>query len=234
MLYTSDQMIEDFRSDVGDRADVDASGNPRDTLWSDTDILRYLNSALARWARDTLALRRVYTFDTLANDPLIRFPWSEIITVLSVGMIVPSFGWDRELREFNLHDGWIDDDYGIQITRTFEIDRAGVPKGYTRDYDDTFLRIWPVPTAVGVLTINAYVMPSPLVIGQPLPNIMGQIDLDLVMQWMKNLAYRKQDSDVIDLDRADSFKAEYLRDIKDRKSEIDQSRRDGGIMKPRG
>ncbi len=43
MPYLVDQLIEDFRSDVADRADVDGSGNRRDTLWSDEDVLRYAN-----------------------------------------------------------------------------------------------------------------------------------------------------------------------------------------------
>lgn len=233
MLYTSDQIIEDFRSDVADRADKDDSGNPRDTLWSESDVLRYLNSALARWASDTLALRRIFTIDMLANTPTVRFPWSEVIDIVSVGFKIPSYGIDHELTEFNLHQGWVTDDYGIAITRSFDVNLVGPPRGYTRDYDDANLRVWPVHPAAGVLTVNAFVMPAPIYVNMPLPNAMGRKDIDLVLQWMKYMAYRKQDADVLDLSRSDGFKSDYDRDIADRKSEIDRSRRDNGIMKPR-
>lgn len=233
MLYTADQIIEDFRSDVADRADVDDSGTPRDTLWLDSEVLRYLNSALARWASDTLALRRIYTFDLLPQNPIVRFPYSEVLEVLLVQFSMPSYGSFNELKEFNLGQGRLTNDYGILHTRAFDITRVGSPSGYTRDYDDAFLRIYPMPPAAGVLTINAIVLPSPIYPGMPLPNIMSRLDLDLVLLWMKNLAYRKQDADVLDLSRADGFKGEYLMTINGRRAEIDRSRRDGGIMQPR-
>lgn len=233
MLYTTDQIIEDFRSDVADRADVDASGHPRDTLWSEADVLRYLNSALARWASDTLALRRLFTIPMASNVGTVRFPWSEVIDVLSASYSIPSYGIDRELKEFNLNDGWVTDDYGVSITRQVDINQVGPPRGFTRDYDDAYLRIWPIAPAEGTLTIHALVVPSEVHASMPLPPIMGRKDIDLVLQWMKNLAYRKQDADVLDLTRADKFKSEYNEDVKDRASEIDRARRDGAIMKPR-
>jgi hypothetical protein len=229
MAYTVDQIIKDFRSDVFDIADVDDAGVARDALWSDAEALRYLNSACARLASDTLALRRQYSFDIEVGDPLVRFPYTEILDGLQVSFSVPSYGRRRQLREFDLQTGIAVDDYGLVSFDVPDLAATGMPSHYTRDYDEDFMRLWPVPAVAGTLSAYATVLPVGLVPGMSLPFPAVQ-DRDLLLMWMKKLAYAKQDADTLDLKRSESFEAEYMRFMPDRRSEVDRVRRNGGLL----
>lgn len=231
MIYTVDQLTADFRSDVFDRVDVDDQGAARDALWSDDDILRYINSACARLASDTLALRRRFELPVVAGNPLVRFPYDEILDALSVSFVVPGLGQRRALRQFDIDEGICKDDYGQRLYAYPDLDAVGMPTHFTRDYDNRFMRLWSVPHVPGVLHAQAIVLPQQLFAGMPLPFSARQ-DLDLLLLWMKKLAYAKHDADVLDLSRAEAFEAEYKRTVLDRRSEIDRTRRDGAIVRP--
>lgn len=230
MIITVEEGIEAIRSDLFDKADTDDAGNARDTLWSDTDLLRYFNSACARWASDTLALRRRFEFAVAADQALVRFPYSEILDELNVSFVVPSLGRRRTLTIFDLDDTLVTDDYGAQLEVSPDLDQRGTPTHYTRDYDNQFMRLWPIPYVAGTLSASAIVLPQQLYPGMPLPCSSIQ-DFDLIALWVKKLAYAKQDADTLDLDRSLSFEREYKRDVLNRRSEIDRNRRDGGVMK---
>lgn len=230
MIITVEEGIEALRSDLFDKADVDDDGNARDTLWSDADLLRYFNSACARWASDTLALRRRFEFAVAADQALVRFPYSEILDELSVSFVVPSLGRRRTLRKFDLDDTLVADDYGTQVEITPDLDKRGMPTHYTRDYDNQFLRLWPVPFVASTLSATAIVLPQQLYPGMLLPCTSVQ-DFDLIALWVKKLAYAKQDADTLDLDRSVAFEREYKREVLNRRSEIDRTRRNGGVMK---
>lgn len=231
MIYTVDQLIADLRSDLYDVPDSDDDGNERDALWSSEDLLRYINSAAARWASDTLALRRRLVFDTTPNSPLVRVPYDEIIEVLAVSFTMLNAGRTRRLVEFGIDTGFCLDDYGSTSAAVPDLDATGVPTHFSRDHDDRFMRLWRVPWDAGVLAIDAYVLPQQIMRGMPLPFTAMQ-DRDLVLMWAKKMAYEKQDADTLDLSRAKEFEAQYRAYMPDRKSEIDRIRRDGGIVRP--
>lgn len=234
MIYTADQILLDLRDDLADRGDVDDEGLVRDTLWSDTELLRYLSSAIARWAGDTLGLRRRFEYPVLAGNPLVRVPFNEVIEIIQVNLTTPGFGRARRLEEFNLTEGLWHDDYGIRHLVSPDLATTGSASHFTRDYDDQFMRIYPVPMHDAVIEVHAYVVPGiDIAPGMPLPQALGRRDIDLVMGWAKNLAYRKQDADVLDLTRADAYRAEYLFEIRDRASEIQRARREAGYVAAR-
>lgn len=234
MIRTVEQLIGDFRSDVYDRADLDDAGNQRDTLWSDADALRYLNSAAARLASDTLMLRERFEFTTSALDPLVFFPFDRVIDVLSIKFSAPGYPSSarRSLVKFDIDEGIVRDDYGVLIITAPDLDAQGTPTHYTRDYDNRFLRMYPIPYIAGTLVIYAIVLPQELFPGMPLP-FTAQQDFDLLLMWMKKQAYAKQDADTLDMERSLAFENEYKRTVKDRKSEIDRIRRDTGLLEPR-
>jgi hypothetical protein len=234
MIYLVDDLIRDFRSDVYDRPDVDDDGNARDTLWSEEDVLRYANSAAAQWAADTLAYRRHMEFDLVAGQSLYKAPYEIIEIVHAEYRYEPGYR-GRMLCVFNLDEGVIRDDYGVAYLSTYDLDFAtGVPRGVTRDYLPSHLRIYPKPTAIAVpgptqLLVNAVVYPKTLYMGMPMPSANEQ-DKRLFLLWMKKLAYAKQDADVQDLDRAKDFENEYFGLMPIRKHEYDRQVRGGGII----
>lgn len=232
MIYTVDRLIEDFRSDVFDLADVDDGGNVRDTLWSQEDALRYANHACAQLASDTLAIRRRFQFNIRAGQATVRFPFSEILDALVVDFSIPGMGRRRALTHFDIDTGLRRDDYGVQTLVHPDMDAVGQPTHFTRDYDDQMLRLWPVPYADGVLTALATALPQELHYGMPLPFSAPQ-DRYLLLLWMKKMAYAKQDADTFDLSRSKDFESEYRDLALSRRYEIDRTRRDVGIVRPR-
>lgn len=230
MLVTVEQFIDAFRSDVFDRADVDDDGNARDTLWSDADILRYINKAATRWATDTHALRRRFVIEFAADQATAAFPYDFILDDLTVSFSIPGLGRRRTLRKFDIDEGVCRDDYGNTYVEHIDLDASGQPSHFTRDYDDRLIRLYPIPHIAGVLNASAIVTPQQIYPGMPLP-ASNQIDLDLIMMWVKKEAYAKQDADTLDLARSQAFEAEYKRYVLDRRSDIDRTRRDAGLMK---
>lgn len=227
-----ENFITDLRSDLADRADVDDEGQKRDTLWCDEDLLRYLNSAAARLASDTLALRHRFVIDTTVGGATYAFPYWRIIEILTASWYSPVYGRaGRKLRQFDI-DGDIErEDYGEMIHVSPDLSTGGTPGWFTRDWDNAFMRLYPVPQEAGTLEVHAIVLPADLYPGMALP-FQARQDYDLLLMWAKHMAYAKQDADTLDLTRSDSFKRQYDIAVRDRCSEIDRIRRDGGIMRP--
>lgn len=231
MIRTVDNLFERFRSDVYDHGDIDDDGIRRDTLWSDDDLLEYSNAAAARWASDTHAYRRRFEINVDAGSNRVRFPFSEILDELNVTFSIPGMGRRRVLHKFDIDEGLTGDDYGQQIYTAPDLDAVGMPTHYTRDYDNQYLRLWKVPYMAGVMHAHAIALPPEMHAGMLVP-FQSRLDVELVLLWMKKLAYAKQDADTLDLDRSLAFEAEYHRTVLDRASEIDRTRRDAGIMHP--
>lgn len=233
MAYTIDQLVLDIRSDLFDRPDVDDMGVARDTLWSDEDLLRYYDSAASRVASDTLGLRKLFTIAVTIGDPLVRLPMDEVLDILAAKFDSPVLGSRAyDLGVFNINEGIVSDDYGMVFLASPDLTRTGRPSHISRDYDNTRARLYPIPGASGVLSVWAIVVPPPIYPGMPIP-FNSPKDRDLILMWMKKLAYEKQDADTLDLTRAQNFEAEYKRTVQDRASEIDRTRRDGGIIASR-
>lgn len=232
MIRTTDHFIADLRSDLADQPDTEAGGE-FDTLWSNRDLLRYLNSAAARLASDTLALSRRFIFKVTARQPTYRFPFWQILDVHRATYTTPALGGGYiDIKQFDINDGYWTDDYGVQVQRSLDLTLEGTPRGFSRDFEPDQLRLYPMPHMDGDVEIYATVLPDILFAGMPVP-FQAQQDWDLLLMWAKKMAYEKQDADTLDLSRAKAFESEYLRFMPDRRSEIDRIRRNNAILKPR-
>lgn len=233
MLLTAEDFLRDIRSDLADRADFDDDGQARDTLWSDSDLLRYLNSAATRLASDTLYLRRRSVIPTPAGGALFNFPMHKVIQFLSVGWRSPTYGRaTRALKQFDIDEGLETDDYGVILYHTPDLEATGTPAWFTRDWDNKYMRIHPIPEVAGELEVIAIMYPDEIYAGMPLP-FQSRADYDLLLLWAKHLAYSKHDADTIDLNRAAAYERQYELDVRERNSEVDRQRRDTGLLKPR-
>lgn len=231
-MYTVDDLIADFRSDVYDREDVDAAGNPRDTLWSPADVLRYANFAQSQWAVDTLYVRRNLTLAVTAGKASY-YTGADLIEVVRATFATSPSERGRKLAVFNLGDGALEDDYGTLFYTDLDLEhRQGVPRGVTLDHTPNCVRLYPIPATDGFLSLNITIYPPQLQLGMPLPS-QNTRDIYLLLLWMKHLAYRKQDADVLDLSRADAYRNEYQNEMIERKYELDRERRNGGVITPR-
>lgn len=231
MVHTVTTITDDARRDLFDTGTRDDNGELRDVLWADSDFLSYTNSACARLASDTLALRRRFALDVAAGNPLVRFPYDQVLDILQVSYIVPGLGTRRALRHFDPYVGVPGDDYGAQTYFQPDLGAGGMPGFYTRDVDDMYLRMWKVPHMAGTLDVVAIALPAELYAGMPLP-FQARADIDLLLLWIKHLAYAKHDADTLDLARSNEFAAQYRDAVVRRKYEIDRVRRDGGVVRP--
>lgn len=231
-MYAVDDLIADFRSDVYDRADVDAAGTPRDTLWSPEDVLRYLNHAAYQWAHDTEYLRLNLTLTVTAGKNRY-YVGREIIDIVEASYAPDANSRPQRLGYYNMDTGVLRDDYGIQYLAVSDLEfGTGRPRAISLDYDPTYLRLFSTPVEGGLLRLNLVVYPAPLQYGMPLPSSNPR-DRAMLLAWMKYMAYQKQDADVQDLDRANSYRGEYAEMLVERKYELDRVRRDGGVIQSR-
>jgi hypothetical protein len=228
MPYLFEQLVADFRSDVADRADVDQDGNERDTLWSAADVLRYINTAVARLASDTLAIRKNFEVALIGNRATYTAPYELLDIVRARLTYGPGAETGRSLTVFDLDEGFIEDDYGQLYYTTRDIEtKTGIPRGITRDFDPMTIRVFPIPVEVGTVYINASIVPPEIQEGVPIP-FQSFKDRELLLMYMKKLAYAKQDADVLDLRRSQAFADEYDEKVIERAAEIDRDRRPGG------
>lgn len=232
MLYTVHKLIEDVRSDLFDKPDVGEDGVERDALWSYEDLLRYYNEAAAQLASDLLSLRRRFVVDIAPGQATVRFPFDQILDELQVSFSVPGYGRRRALRQFDVEQGVCVDDYGVQVYTMPDLEAVGMPSHYSRDYEDGYMRLWRVPHVAARLEAVAIASPQPAAGDVPLP-FQHPKDRALLLQWMKKLAYEKHDADTLDLDRARSFETQYHEYARLRRAEVDRTRRDNAIMRPR-
>lgn len=232
MVYTVNKLIEDVRSDLFDKPDIDEDGVERDALWSYDDLLRYYNEAAAQLASDLLSLRRRFVVDVPVGQATVRFPFDQILDDLQVTFSVPGFGRRRSLTKFDVEQGIAVDDYGLQVYTVPDLDAVGMPTHFSRDYEDGFMRLWRVPHVAGRLEAVAIASP-PIAYGNvPLP-FQHPKDRALLLMWMKKLAYEKHDADTLDLERARDFESQYKEGVRVRRPEIDRTRRNNAIMRPR-
>lgn len=227
MLQTVDEFIEDrLRSDLFDRAR--SVGGVRKTLWSDDELLAYVNDAVAQWASDTLAYRRQLRFQMTAGKA-VYYTGFEILEVV-YGRSTDSSGVGRSLSYFNLDTMEWHDDYGsVFVTNHDLMTRTGHPRAVTQDVDPASMRLYPIPSAAGTVELNVVAIPQQLFSGMPMPTENRQ-DLALIRLWALYLAYSKQDADTLDLDRAQQHRNDYRSQMPTRKHEYDRSVRGGGII----
>lgn len=229
MLFTTDDVIASFRSDVADPLRGPAATPDIDALWKVSDTLRYINEAANITAAETRSLQRTFDFPfTALGGPLYRLPTS--FEILDIHRMYLN-GARYALTEQNLgspHIGLWDYD---ELLGTGDVwtTQTGTPRYFTREYRAGYLRLLPIPTADDYVTITATVAPQNLSLGQPLP-FDNYRDIQLVLLWMKKMAYAKQDVDTFDAGRSDSYATEFERRALERRYEAERLRRPAGTV----
>lgn len=226
MQKTAATLKDEFRIDVDDLPKED--GDTSACLWSDADIYRYMTSAASQVARRARTLRRIVTLPVTAAEPNIRLPDSQVLDVERAYLVTA----DRDLDPINLNDsGTANRDYGWQTRPSHGWEtRTGTPTHYLLDYRPGYLRLYPAPTAADTLQLHVTSLPTRLTEGCIL-QFNDQEDQDLLVLWMKKMAYEKHDADTFDRDRAASFEQEFYVRARERESEFRRLRRNPGVVR---
>lgn len=231
LAVTADELLIFFREDVSDDAGYSAD-NDDVMLWKDSEIYRYMTAAASRLAKDTDGLFKVVRLSYTADDPVVILP-SYVMKIREMRDV--TFG--RKLIQYNANSVESSDesDYGTHtLGSSAMFDTTGQPAAFVGDYEKKHLRLVPIPTTDGVLEAQCMVtIQKTIEQGDPLPFL----DIDeqmLMLEYMKYLAYRKQDAETEDLTRSAKAKAAYDAGIKERKHELQRRRRTPGVVRMHG
>lgn len=205
-MFTTDDIHARFRSDVDDKLEGTDDAPDSECLWSNEDVDYYMNVAAERTAAKTQSLYGVRTFVITANDPYVRLPQGKrVLDIRSARSLTGK----RQLHPFNVSDGGFPvDDYGVVFSSPAWFDTVGTPTHFTLDYQPGRMRLYPTPQIDDTIEIASTLLPTRLSCGMPLP--FGEYeDAELMLLWMKAMAYRKHDADAQDLARAYDYEAQF-------------------------
>lgn len=228
---TADELLAIFRVDVDDPYEgVGTSSPDSENLWKDATIYRYMTTACDALARRTNGLVKVATLPYVAGAETVSLP-RHILHVYSARLASNN----RELQMRNINetpDVGFASDYGLTPSGFSPVfNSSGTPRVFIRDYDRSALRLVPTPAEADSVIIQcSMTVAVPLSAGARLP-FLDIPDQELILMYMKYLAYRQQDADTLDLARSDGFKSEWDLKVALRDVEISNIRRRPGVVR---
>jgi hypothetical protein len=231
------ELFEAFRSETSDKVEP--------FLWDDSDLFRYLNTALSRLARaDYFYDTRTWKDLTVsANDALLE-PENDVRRIIRITRArLQSPAPSRPLFAMTVseyEEGVYFEDYGLRpMASSGWEDTVGIPRVILTDYDSHGLRLVPIPSVDVVVDLWAYRMPlfdtrtqgDPGVwdwdadVGNVILEGVGGVHINederTLLVGMKAEAYNKVDADAYNDELREKFNNEFvlrLRDIQNRET----------------
>jgi len=222
-VFTTDELNCKFRIEVADPLEGDDSGTEPDSenLWKDHEIYGYATEAADAVARDTQGLYKLVELPVVVDENVVSLP--RYILHIRFARLVTANSQVVESNQDDIMTGTVCD-YGVQLSGGL-LRARGRPRSFARDRERKALVIAPTPTQADTLELQCSVtIATPLLCGMPLP-FLELPDQRLMLHFMKYLAYAKQDADVLDLARSESFKARYDSEVAERAVELRNQRR---------
>ena len=157
MAVTPTKLRDRFRSEVDDVL-PDAADDSA-ALWTDAEILVYLNEALLRFVHGTRYFVGRVELAVIADEPSVPLPHTVIEIRDEVGYLQTRGAEVREMAysEFN---SAVSDDYGFAVTggrSPFTTQASGRPRYFSTDIDANELLLFPPSDADDTLVLSAYV-----------------------------------------------------------------------------
>lgn len=223
-MRTADDLIERFRADVDDRAyDPD---DESDLLYTRKDIEHYLVESQRRFVAETHYLHEVLRETVVANDPIVRLSRRVLEIRGRTAYLVTADVRLEERAANEIYAGG--DDYGQTLgANPFSSDRTGRPLWFTADLDTDEIHLFPTPEVDDTLVFSAYIEAPDscmLIIRNPR-------HINMLLDGMKAMAYRKQDSDAYDPNQAERWERRFQDNIDEVYSERQRRRRKPGLIR---
>lgn len=217
-----------FRSDVDD-ADLDPT-DQSGLLWSDDDVLEYIDWAHSTFIARTLYLRGRERMTVIANDPIVIFPDKVLeprgtkAHLVTQGVIINEVNAGDLVRHT--------DDYGSTLEMDPYREQApGRPIAYSLDIEDRRLRLFP-PSATGdELDLDVYYEADEIDSWHCSPQIKNRRHLRMLLGGMKHRAYMKSDADTYNGEEAARWLAIFERDMAEVTSERKRRQRRPGTIR---
>lgn len=221
-----------FRSAVDD-LDIDPT-DQSGLLWSDDDVLEYIDAAHAQFIHDTLYKHETLELVVVANDPIVPLP-TKVIELRGTAAYLVSTGTPvYEINSGELGAG--SDDYGFDVAINPYADQTpGTPRSFSADIEADELRLFPPSATDDVLQVPAYVEGRPIEDWRTALDIKLRRHIRMLLNGVRALAYGKQDADTLDPSQAQRWQEAFERDIEQvaserrRRARRPQTMRYGGL-----
>jgi hypothetical protein len=199
-------LIEHFRDDMFDPP-LPSATDTSESMWTDSEILRFARQAQEEFCRYTLCLSDSRTFrpkikpgDSLVKaDPRIIKPKNAYLK--STGKEL------RLVRAAEMDEGVGISDYGASSSGNWRV-AEGTPTHLITDDETGYFRLYPAPPVKSdpdELMLSVYRLPK------------EELELEIPEEWriklldgMKAQAYNKEDIEVNDTVKADKFRLRWL------------------------
>lgn len=226
MVITPPEVVAIFRREADDLPLE--NGDTAGCLWSNEDIYRYMNSAAATVARRAVTLYKIFELDITAGEPLIKMPAERIYKVRRA---YTAAGPGRELQQLNLGEDFITHDYGVRLNTASWQTNTGPSNSFVLDYRPGYIRLYPVPTADDTLVIHAQVLPAVIKATDTSFPFVADEDIQLMLLWMKKLAYDKHDADASDAAVSMRYEREFDSRVQRRDAEFRRQTHGPGVVR---
>lgn len=223
-MPTVSEYLADLRLELDDLPNED--GSTDGCLWSDTELLRYINEAASTVARRTYCYRLNLSLAVTANDAMIPLPTQTLLRVYRAYLVTAN----RLLEQMNVDDEVALRDYGISISVPDYEAVTGTPTGYLLDYAPGYLRLYPIPAQNDTLNFLVAILPEELESSDDMP-FEDPEDLHLTLLYAMYRAYSKHDADTFNPTKARENKAQFDEGTRLREAEFRRHHRRPGVVK---
>jgi hypothetical protein len=220
LATTTSELAVLFRQDVDDVLSDDDTDDS-DRLWSDVEVYRYMTAACDALAKLTDGIYKVLELPIVSGESVISLPRTvlQIREAKLVSNDVPVVQRNANERRW---DTYSRDDYGSCVRGPT----------YTRDYERRAIVLYPEPTADDTLEVQCTVTTATALSENMLLPFLDMEDQQLLLLSMKAQAYKKQDVETQDLQRAKMYEQDFKAGALQRKYELQRYRRTPGTVRP--
>lgn len=216
-------LIETLREDLGDpELPGDGSTPDEDSLWSNAELLRYVDEAQNEFCQRINALPDSTRFASVvtADDPWVKV--DERVTLIRKGRLETLKTDLIPVTLKEIEAGVHANDYGKFTTSSDWEDRVGPPQYVVTDLEAGKGRLVPTPVADDVISWSVYRMPKTALIDGGCLEIENKFRRGLLL-YAKAKAYSKHDTEARADTRARGFEDKW-EDFIDR-SDLDHKRK---------
>lgn len=222
MSFCLSELLAQFRRDMDDMEIP--------YLWSDDEIYEYLDEAQAEFCEEVDALAGVEDLAYSATDTTVNQP--AYVTRLRAAHVD-----GKKLRLFTAEQ-WdegsvFEDDYGnvgSGVSDDWETDTAEEPKALITDFETGKLRLYPIPTADGIVKARIYRRPKTFMLDLDEPEIVDRQRQRAIVIGARAHAYLKNDSETYDSKLAEKMHQLFYAKLEQfNHRRVRQSRRPGAV-----
>ena len=225
-----EQAIKRLRVDLDDLLPEGAAGDDPAALWTNDDLIRYLEYAEQVLLEDALTTPKTLELDVAAGEADISLPAR--IFKLRTGK-----GYLRNARHEITHQNVADafppaDDYGQPTGGSvFQTRTPGRPSTFVLDAEGGRLTLVPPPREDDVLVLPAYVSQSRPLAERCVLTARNPRDTETILMGAKAQAYLKHDADTYDPNRAEQLQETFDRMVSESRGRHMRRHRRAGVVR---